>query len=198
MSAYQSPISLKTNHVLKIEQHISFDGHNSGANYNPEKKIFEIEENIILKIGKKHYRMIEYHFHIPSEHVIQEVKYQSEIHYVFLEIDKNAPFVPHDLSNCCPDVCGCSFENIDPSSNILVVGRTILNTDRHVILSSIQPKIPHHYFEYDGTLTTGDFSPVRWIVGENPVHINLDDILEVAKPVRPIQKLDGRIILFHG
>jgi len=196
--AYQSPICLQTNHVLNIEQHITFDGHNSGATYNSEKKIFEIEDKIILQIGKKHYRMIEYHFHEPSEHVIQEIKYPSEIHYVFLEMNKHAPYVPYDLSNCCPDVCGCSFENIDPSSNILVVGRTILDTNRHAILSTIQPKIPHHYFEYDGTLTTGDFSPVRWIIGEKPVYINLDDISEVAKNVRPIQKLDGRIILFHS
>jgi carbonic anhydrase len=196
--AYQSPIYLQTKNVINIEQHITFDGNNGGAHYNQDKKIFEIVDDIILKIKKKHYRLIEYHFHIPSEHVIQEIKYPSEIHYVFLEINKSAPFVPHDLSNSCPDVCGCQFDNIDASSNILVVGRTILDTNRHVILSTIQPKIPHHYFEYDGTLTTGDFSPVRWIVGETPVHINLDDISEVAKPVRPIQNLDGRIILFHG
>lgn len=195
--AYQSPIRLQTKNIIRIEQHITFDGHNSGAYYNKEKKIFEIEENIILKIGKKQYRMIEYHFHMPSEHIVEDTTFPSEIHYVFLEMDKHAAFVPYEES-CCPDVCGCTFEHIDPSSNILVIGRTILHSDRELELSTIQPKIPHHYFEYDGTLTTGNFSPVRWIVGENPIHINLKTISEVAKPVRPIQNFDGRIVLFHS
>lgn len=197
--AYQSPIYLQTKNVLRIEQRITVDGDNSGAHYNKEKKIFEVDDTIVLKIGKKQYRMVEYHFHMPSEHIINNNKFPSELHYVFLEIDQNSPFLPR----CCPDICGCQFDNIELGTNILVVGRTIKDaSDQFVFkpldLSKIQPKIPHHYFEYDGTLTTGDYSPVRWIVGENPIEININDISGFEKPARPIQKFDGRIVLFHS
>lgn len=191
--AYQSPICLDNKNVLNIEQFIGLDGFNTGATYNESSKIFEINDYIVLRIGKKFYKLVEYHFHVPCEHIVDNTPTLSEIHYVFLEFDKTKPFVPVER-HVCPDVCGGCFDNI--SSNILVIGRTINDTPKHVALTKIQPKVPHHYFEYDGTLTTGDLSPVRWIVGENPLHINLDDISVVAKTSRPIQNQDGRIILY--
>ena len=51
------------------------------------------------------------------------------------------------------------------------------------------------YYEYDGTLTTGELKPVRWIIGKYPIYLNIKQIECIAKPARPIQDLDGRIIL---
>ena len=54
------------------------------------------------------------------------------------------------------------------------------------------------YFEYDGTLTTDTFSPVRWIIDDNVLKLNIKDIIRVAKVSRQIQNNDGRIILFKN
>lgn len=193
--SYQSPICLSENNTIHIEQFISLDGFNTGATYNDKKQIFEINDHIVLKLGKNIYKLVEYHFHLPSEHNVCNKTYPSEIHYVFLEFDNSKPFTPIERT-CCPDICGGCFEDV--SSNILVIGRTIKDTPRHISLDIIQTKIPSHYFEYDGTLTTGNFLPVRWIIGKNSIEINIKDISDVAKTSRPIQTLDGRIILYRG
>jgi len=195
MSSYQSPICLNLCDVLKIEQKLYINGINNGATYNETKKIFEMNDCIILIIDSKIYQMIEYHFHIPSEHVINNENFSSEIHYVFVELNDSSQYMTFE-HGCCPDVCNCCLENID--NNILVIGRTILDSEHHTILEKIQPKIPKHYFEYDGTLTTGFYSPVRWIVGGHPIEYNIEDISKYTKLSRPIQKLDGRLVLYNG
>ena len=60
----------------------------------------------------------------------------------------------------------------------------------------LQVDTESNYYMYDGSLTTGSFAPVRWLVGDEPIYLNLDDIKKVSKIARPIQNIDGRIILF--
>jgi carbonic anhydrase len=54
------------------------------------------------------------------------------------------------------------------------------------------------YFEYDGTLTTDSYSPVRWIIDDDVLKLNIKDIIRVAKTSRQLQNNDGRIILFKN
>jgi len=192
------------------KQYFSIHGKNMGAKYNEESKIFEIQDEIILKIDHVKYKMLEYHFHIPGEHQIHSRDYQSEVHYVFVELDcddsqDSVALNCEDSQDCkeskesqkfkCPDVCGGKFHFGDISGNILVIGRVIKPTERKTDIHHIQVAIPERYFEYDGTLTTGKFSPVRWIVGCNSIHMNICEIEPYHKPARPLQQLDGRIIL---
>ena len=190
MAAYQSPICLDRGNIRARKQGICIEGENTGAKYNEESKIFEIQDDIILQIDSIQYKMLEYHFHIPGEHKVHGDIHKSEIHYVFVELNSQDSNIYE-----CPDVCGCNFHFGDISGNILVIGRIIKPSDRKTDVYNVQVDIPNKFFEYDGTLTTGNYSPVRWIVGCNSIHMNICEIEPYHKPARPLQPLDGRIIL---
>ena len=189
---YQSPIELEYNqNVFCIKQKICIKGRNCGAKFNPDNKTFEPQTPIIMKIDNKKYRLVEYHFHVPAEHVINKKTYPAEVHYVFYDVTEKSD--NHKIKNL--DVCG--GQNTE-DEDILVIGRVINDTSCYTNLSTININIPDIYFEYDGSLTgTGDeTTPVRWIVGEHPIKISLNEINKVAKTARPTQPLDDRIILY--
>jgi carbonic anhydrase len=193
MDSYQSPISIQHSNSLKIHQHIDVDGKNTGANYDKSKQIFEIIDEIILKVNHKKYRLEEYHFHVPSEHKIYQAFYDAEIHYVFAEIEDDEKNSKISKNRKCRNICNCK-QTLDV--NTLVIGRFIHHTDECKKIDKVQVKLPEAYYEYDGSLTTGLYSPVRWIMGKTPIYYNVKDIIPIAKSARPIQELDGRIILY--
>jgi carbonic anhydrase len=179
---------------IHIHQPLEIIGTNYHAIFDASSKIFIIQNPIYLMIQNKKYKFLEYHFHIPGEHVIQNKNYASEIHYVFKECN----LMPCDGENnaiieSCADLCGCCHSN-DP--DILVIGRTIIDGNDSINLYKLQPNLPSQYFEYDGTLTTGTYSPVRWLVGLCPIQFRVKDIIPFAKGARLIQPFDGRIKLF--
>ena len=96
----------------------------------------------------------------------------------------------------------CGFKE-PVEGDILVLGQFIKKSkkskkkDKPVDLDKIQPIAPSKYYEYDGTLTTGDFLPVRWIIDNSIISLNIDEIIPIAKDSHPIQSLNGRIILFN-
>ena len=190
LTAYQSPIALDCSDTIKVEQKLRIEGKNRCAVFNSEEKIFEVQDKIILTVNHKEYQLVEYHFHIQSEHKVNGKFYESEIHYVFIELNDQKKYNTHK----CINICGSDFKN-ELNDNILVIGRVIKHTCEHTNLSKIDVRVPSSHYEYDGTLTTGDFSPVRWLVGDYSIKLNVKDIKCVAKTARPLQKLDGRIIL---
>ncbi|AYV77104.1 MAG: carbonic anhydrase family protein [Barrevirus sp.] len=192
---YQSPIALNIcdNGILKLCQKIHLKGHNNGAIFNSDTKLFEIQDTIILEANNVKYQFEEYHFHMPGEHRVDGKIYASEVHYVFLELkDGKKKFASNHK---CSDICGGTrVADANTTDNIFVIGRTIKNTQSVEQLENIQVHVPKDYFEYDGALTTGN-DPVRWVVGDDPIRLNLDEIKKVTKTAKPIQPLDGRIIL---
>lgn len=193
--AYQSPIVLpetNSNDVLHVHQKLYIKGENIRATYNHEHKIFEVQDVIILTHHNKKYQLDEYHFHIPGEHKVNDKIYESEIHYVFVELGQLEE--RKKKGHTCSNICG----NIRPedNSNILVIGRVLKHAREHEDLSRVQVQLPHSYYEYDGSLTTGEFSPVRWILGDKSIRVNLNDVEVIAKTARPIQPFDNRLVLY--
>lgn len=200
-NSYQSPISLDHENRIKIHKKIHIEGINRGSKYNSETKNFEVKDNVIITVGKKRYRLEEYHFHVRSEHKVNGEFYPAEIHYVFIEIefDDNTPLTR--TTEKCHNLCQCtnnigSITKLDIDTDIIVIGRVILDVPEYKNLDILQVKVPHFYYEYDGTLTTGNYTPIRWIVGETPIHFDLRQLEQIAKAARPIQELDGRIVLY--
>ena len=204
---YQSPIILEPFNYIEIAQYINHSGINDDAHYNKETRNFEVKSNIYIALNSKTYKLDEYHFHIPSEHIVDGEKYDAEIHYVFIEQAVEHPtkndslhiqFTNKIYSNICN--CGESTDYYCQDADVVVIGRTIKNNciskrSKHK-LKNMPIKIPHTYYQYDGTLTTGAFLPVRWLIGSKPIYLDIEQIHRVAKPARPIQDSDGRIILF--
>ena len=189
---YQSPIKLSSSNAINIEQCIHIHGSNGCAKFDAVSKIFIVNDYVCLKINRQLYKLMEYHFHTPGEHTVNNHKYLAEIHYVFMEVDPGCEENNTDEHHY-GDLCGCAHNY---PNNILVIGRMINDSDEYNELNNVQVKIPSCYYEYDGTLTTGDFSPVKWIIGKNPIHFNVTQLLAVSKSSRPLQELDGRLILY--
>ena len=100
MCAYQSPIILNMSNSMNIEHYIFTLGKNYGAVYNSVKKIFEVHDNIILIVNNKMYKLFEYHFHMSSEHVVNNMIYPAELHYVFVELsDDEKGEIEYNLNN---------------------------------------------------------------------------------------------------
>ena len=66
--SYQSPIFLNKDDVIYITHDVDVTGNNTGATYDIVNKVYNIsnDDNIIICIDSKKYKLLEYHFHIPA------------------------------------------------------------------------------------------------------------------------------------
>jgi hypothetical protein len=176
---------------------IHIKGINRGAEFNSETKNFEVNHDVIITIKNKQYRLEEYHFHVTSEHKVNGEFYPAEIHYVFIEIDDNE--ARKQPRTTCHNLCtsnSASNNRQTPGAidnDIVVISRVILDVPEYKNLDILQVKVPHFYYEYDDT---GNYAPVRWIVGETPIHFDIRQLECIAKPAKPLQDVDGRIVLY--
>jgi hypothetical protein len=384
---YQSPIILNKSDLIYINQELTISGKNNGAVFDKKNKIFNIRDNIFLYKNHQKYKLIQYHFHVPSEHKLKNEKYPAEIHYVFIQLnnidDNHNEESSHDEENdhyheqdghghgneesydeqsgregnheeshevshedghgheesydheehghghyeesheeshdeqggregnheesheesddheedghgheeshheesheenhernyegnheeshegnhddekclkyrryrrrhscerrhsygsedrysCRSDSDSCGSDSMSDSygssygigyeysdlccssiygmyrdrgfSNILVIGKLIENYeyyinalhDSFIDLTKIQCTVPKKYFEYDGTLTTGTLDPVRWVIDDDVLQMDVKKLGRFAKTARELQLLDGRIVLFNN
>lgn len=188
MTTYQSPIVLNKNKTKFFNQPIYINGTNTNSIYDEIDKVFYIQhDKVILTINCVKYKLIEYHFHIPSEHSMNSKTHNAEIHYVFVELGStNKKF------NLCSEY-SC-INNIN--GGIIVIGKIIHNIDKICDLSKLQVSPPKYYYEYDGLLTTGDFSPVRWIFDDTSIYINIAQLINISKSNRELQPDNNRIIIY--
>lgn len=183
-SVYQSPIELSYNlkDILYSELNFNISETDIISKYNSNEKHWSVLNDIIIYNNDNKYKLIQYHFHLPSEHIINGERYLMELHFVF-QSDMNEMKSLFVLSYII-DIS----ENI--SSNIFY--NMILN----------QPfKLPNLncYFAYPGSLTTPPFNMnINWRMSNEPLYITLElfnSIKDKCKSARPIQKRNGRDII---
>lgn len=182
MSSYQSPINIDTDRAYKSKQSLTLNGTNTGAIYDFKLKRFKVTDKISIKVNGKKYRLIEYHFHTPGEHKLCNKKFAAEVHYVF-------------SSNSKTEYMGCSNTSNNSEEDIFVIARFIRDSSKEVDLSLLQVKIPLVYYQYNGSLSSGKYSPVLWCVGKHPIKVNLSEIEKISKDPHPIQEDNNRLII---
>lgn len=156
----------------------------------------DFAEGATLRLGGRNYALKQFHFHHPSEHLVEGRRFGMEAHFVHSGSDglavvgvlmiagkPNAVFkkivalMPTEEGPAVP-----ADPTIDPS-RLLPARRT--------------------YFHYEGSLTTPPCSEtVDWIVLAHPIEVDEADISRFAKlypmNARPVQKRDRRFILSSG
>jgi carbonic anhydrase len=200
---YQSPIDLQTDNIsFKIDQDISFKGRNKDAileedkTYNPQP-----DHPVFLTVDDRKYQLQEYHFHTQkSEHAINGIKKDAELHYVFTEMINGEEC----KKDCNHHICDGHF---DKNTNYLVIARLIrfkCGNGCIMNLNNLQLELPDTYFECDGTLTANNtdipnnYAPVRFIVGDRSIKICKKNFNESnSKTSRALQELNNRIILHN-
>ena len=84
---YQSPIIFEPFNYLTVDQHIIIHGINEDAHYNKETHNFEVKSNVYMNFNSKTYKLDEYHFHIPAEHIVNCEKHVAKPARPIQELD---------------------------------------------------------------------------------------------------------------
>nr|VFJ92185.1 MAG: carbonic anhydrase [Candidatus Kentron sp. H]VFJ93142.1 MAG: carbonic anhydrase [Candidatus Kentron sp. H]VFK00001.1 MAG: carbonic anhydrase [Candidatus Kentron sp. H] len=162
--------------------------------YNGHTIEVHIDANNTIAIDNEPYKLLQFHFHTPSEHHIDGKAAPMELHLVH----KNA------------------------KGEIAVIGVMMKEGKENPVLREIWENLPNElgehtkrsgktfdingflpedkaYFHYSGSLTTPPCSePVRWFVMKNPIELSREHIADFDRIVghdnRPVQPLNGRDI----
>lgn len=203
----QSPINITTNNttfdknlpplLFTLNSDTQLKVINNGS---PDVEKTAARANVIdpgagsVTVGGDTYRLSQFHFHTPAEHLENGYKFPMEMHMVFA----------------------------DAKDNLLVIGRWVEEGNFNKALAPIFSNLPHsvtdtltvdHFnlnalipdnlnsFRYDGSLTTPPFSEgVKWIDLAQPLDMSADQINAYSSlfpdgDAREIQALNGRTIL---
>lgn len=189
---YQSPIALNNFKKCNKESNLIFQSQSifdeSVVNkcikqyeYNPALKQWDIgrKSQIHIENNGETYKLMQFHFHTPGEHILNGKSYSSEIHFVF------------ESKNGLVFVIGFLIEIAKSTSTL--IKNIIANKPFHIV------KIDN-YWSYSGSLTEPPFNQtVSWNVSSRILKITYQDfekLIKEAKGSRPIQKRDGRDIVF--
>jgi carbonic anhydrase len=158
----------------------------------------DFAEGDTLRLGDRSFALKQFHFHHPSEHLVEGKRFAMEAHFV------HAAESGGGLA-----VVGAFIEPGRRNSVFNKIVSTMAATEGPPVAAdpSIDPNgllpVRRDYFHYEGSLTTPPCSEtVDWLVLARPVEVAEADIARFAKlypmNARPVQLLDRRFILSSG
>lgn len=181
----------------KIHGEVFKDEHGVRIQFFPNARTF-------VRLGNTTYGLAEFHFHHPSEHLINGTPQTMELHVVHRNVNDGAQFC---VIGIFLEVAGTATQPkvakfIHKVHEILLKVAAGEAVDCRV---SVSPKIflppkPTQYYRYEGSLTTGEFDEaVSWVIMRNPIRLNpidLTDLIgEFKKTARNPQPLNRRFVL---
>lgn len=191
---HSAPMEIVDNGITKImignKQTIINTGHGIQLNFSPESK-----ESITF--NGKHYRLVQFHLHAPSENKLRGSTYPLEIHFVhqsddgqlavigvFARTGKIDPSLQKIVDNLPAEegkIQTIQGESIDPMS--------LLPTQRD-------------YYSFTGSLTTPPCTEgVQWIMMPDTITASFTQIIKLKHAMggtnaRPEQPLNGRQVSY--
>jgi carbonic anhydrase len=147
-----------------------------------------------LTVGPERYTLLQFHFHHPSEHLIDDKRFAMEAHFV------------HRNASGSLGVIGALITTGKPNPVFAKVTATMPPTEGPPVKAEpdIDPSglLPakSRYYRYSGSLTTPPCSEtVDWFLLRDPIEVAEADVAAFAKlyplNARPAQKLDRRFVL---
>jgi carbonic anhydrase len=172
---------IRQEHVVDVID----NGHTIQVNY---------DEGSNLQLGETAYELKQYHFHAPSEHMIEGRHYPMEMHLV------------HQSADGSLAVLGVLIQEGDHNpafepvwSNLpATVGKEVQHQLVMVNVDDLLP-ISHETYRYRGSLTTPPCSEdVSWFVAVQPIKLSTDQIAVYTSIFqgnnRPVQPLNNRTV----
>ena len=154
-------------------------------------------EGSTLKLGDTTYKLLQVHFHRPSEHLIGGKSFPMEAHFV------------HRANSGGLAVVGVMFSEGKPNATFSKIVATMPAKEGPAVkaVAAINPNglLPAKlgYYRYPGSLTTPPCSEVvEWLVLTDPIQVAAADVAGFAKlypmNARPAQKDNRRYVLQSG
>ncbi len=162
------------------------NGHTVVAHYAPGSGI---------TVEGQRFELLQFHFHAPSEHMINGRPAVMEVHFVHKNRQGQLAVVGVLVEQGAENMALAEIWNHLPSQagpaqdfdGVLINGRDLLPGKRA-------------YYRYMGSLTTPPCSEgVNWFFMVTPIQASLEQVLQFAAPIgsnnRPIQSGNGRLVL---
>ena len=202
--AQQSPIDIRGDDLQVVKKqtvppltfhystHATSDLENTGS---PNEEA-TVRANVVagdgeIRVGDRVYRLVQFHFHSPAEHEVDEQRFPMEMHLVHKAADSSTLVIGVFLR------AGAANATLAPMFSQLPK-----QSGGHVKVSQVNLKalIPPHEASarYTGSLTTAPYTEgVRWVVIAPPIDLSKDQIAAFAAIFpegnsRHVQPVNGR------
>jgi carbonic anhydrase len=193
---YQSPIDIIIAAPTVVES-IAFNyratplkmvnnGHTIQINTNAESAIH---------IHGKEYKLVQFHFHSPSEHTVNGTQYTMEVHLVHKNAEGQLAVVgvlmqpgkPHPLLQTLIEQFPADVNQEKVVQNVRVNPKDFFPRETQ-------------YYHYNGSLTTPPCSEgVAWFVMKTPIEVSAEQVSQFTavmhQNARPVQPLHDRVVL---
>ena len=209
-SKSQSPVNIiKTSTVNGKYENIIFDygegDRDCGYIFNTGHGTMQVnfkDGEYITKIDNRVLRLVQFHFHTPSEHAIDGHHSAMEVHLVHKDIDTGQINVFGTLMDGIGQPNATLQACLEEAPSMY--GEVPIKVDPNTL---IPPPSKRTYFNYEGSLTTPPCSEnVNWYIFENPIQCSSRQILNFQRYLkngeslsinsRPLQPLNNRKIMY--
>lgn len=160
------------------------NGHTIQVNY---------AEGSSLDVGGKQYKLLQFHFHSPSEHTVEGKPYDMVAHLVHQAADGQLGVIGILMQKGKANaVIDAIWANLPKQAGDHKQAETQINA------ADLLPA-SHAYYNYSGSLTTPPCSEgVNWMVLQTPVDISAEQLAAftniISNNVRPVQPLHERVV----
>jgi carbonic anhydrase len=142
----------------------------------------------------KTYKLLQFHFHHPSEHKVAHKHYEMEIHFVHIAEDKKTLTVLGVFIEP-----GAANPVLDAIFKAMPKEEGKVSSETKIDMAGLLPENKSHWF-YEGSLTTPPCSEIiDWELYKTPITASKEQIEMFAKLYehdnRPVQPLHRRLIL---
>ena len=154
-----------------------------------------IDDSSVLSVGAgRNYRLLQFHFHHPSEHLIDGRSFPMEVHFVHANAAGSLAVVGILMTTGRPNAVFNKIVSTMPEQEGPAV-----KADPAINPSGLLPPA-RSYYRYSGSLTTPPCSEtVDWLVLADPIQVADADVARFAKlypmDARPVQKTNRRFVL---
>ena len=192
----QSPVDLHdaiSSNLKNIEinyQPIPLSILNNGKNVQ-----INVANGSSIKLDEEEFKLLQFHFHDPSEHTVKSRHYPMELHLVHANAKGELAVLAVFLEE------GDENMSLKPVWDAMPAQKMEAQTisGAQVDISKLLPS-DRSMFRYFGSLTTPPCSElVKWVVFKEPIQVSANQVAQFKKifplNARPIQPLERRFIL---
>jgi carbonic anhydrase len=149
-----------------------------------------------VELGGKRYELVQFHFHTPSEHVLDDRRFPLEQHFVHRAADGATLVLGLFLTG---GGRGGSLQDAVLRGSVQECGPEV------AVTGDLAGSLPSDLstFRYDGSLTTAPFTEgISWLVLERPVKVGHGAVERYQRlfpdgTARELQPLNGRVVEYR-